>query len=79
MDQALTHVIRFAGVDLPAAVQMALQNGTRLFSDLGAEIEPGCPADLVLFEYPGRVVIQKTWIRGEEVSKDWEGIVCKGG
>jgi len=55
-------VIRFAGVDLASAVQMAVQNGARLFPDLGSQIVPGAPANLLLFEYVRKkVVIHSTW------------------
>jgi N-acetylglucosamine-6-phosphate deacetylase len=67
MDQAITNVIRFAGVDLAAAVQMAGQNGNKLFPELGGGLAPGCPANLVLFEYGEKVVIRETWIHGEKI------------
>ena len=80
MNQAVNHVIRFAGVDLASAVQMAVQNGARLFPDLGSQIVPGAPANLLLFEYVRKkVVIHSTWVHGEEMSETWEGVRCKGG
>ena len=42
MDRAVNNVIRFADVNLPAAVQMAVQNGRKLFPEAGKEIVPGC-------------------------------------
>ena len=70
MNQAVNHVIRFAGVDLASAVQMAVQNGARLFPDLGSQIVPGAPANLLLFEYVRKkVVIHSTWVHGEEMSE----------
>jgi N-acetylglucosamine-6-phosphate deacetylase len=80
MNQAINHVIRFAEVDLASAVQMAVQNGAKLFPDLGSQIVPGAPANLLLFEYVGKkVVIHSTWVHGEEMSETWEGVRCKGG
>jgi len=67
MDQAIAHVIRFSGVDLATAVQMAGQNGEKLFAELGRGLVPGCPANLVLFEYSGEVIIKETWIHGEKI------------
>jgi N-acetylglucosamine-6-phosphate deacetylase len=80
MDRAINNVIRFAGVDLSSTLQMAFQNGAALFPELGTGIVPGSPADLVLFkEVRGKVVIQTTWIKGEEISDHWEGLACRGG
>ena len=67
MDQAITNVIRFTGVDLVAAFQMGGQNGDKLFAELGRGLTPGCPANLVLFEYRGEVIIKETWISGEKI------------
>ena len=67
MDQAVNNVIRFAGLPLCAALQMAGQNGGKLFSGVGQEILPGSPADLILFEYGEELVIKSTWIRGERI------------
>ncbi len=63
MDQAITNVIRFAGVDLAAAVQMAGRNGNKLFPELGGGLAPGSPANIVLFEYGEKVIIRETWIQ----------------
>ena len=70
MDQAITNVIRFAGVDLGAAVQMAGRNGSKLFPELGGGLAPGSPANLVLFDYEEKVTVKETWIRGEKFKKD---------
>ena len=79
MNQAVNNVMRFTEVDLASAVQMAVQNGTKLFPDLGSQIVPGAPANLLLFEYVGKkVVVHSTWIHGEEMSGSWEGVRCKG-
>jgi len=67
MDQAVSNVIRFAGLDLPSVMQMAGQNGSKLFSELEREIVPGCPADLVLFEHLEKIVAHSTWVLGEEI------------
>ena len=67
MDQAITNVIRFAGVDLGAAVQMAGRNGNKLFPELGGGLAPGSPANLVLFEYGEKVIIKETWVHGEKI------------
>jgi len=80
MNQAVNNVIQFAEVDLAAAVQMAALNGAKLFPDLGSQIVPGVPANLLLFEYVGKkVVVHSTWVHGEEMSGTWEGVRCKGG
>ena len=67
MDRAVNNVIRFAGVDLPAAIQMASSNGQRLFPEIHGEILPGFSADLVLFEYRDELVVKSTWIGGEKI------------
>jgi N-acetylglucosamine-6-phosphate deacetylase len=67
MDQAIANVIRFSGVDLATAVQMGGQNGDKLFAELGRGLTSGCPANLVLFEFRGEVIIKETWINGEKI------------
>jgi N-acetylglucosamine-6-phosphate deacetylase len=67
MDRAMTNVIRFAGIDLASAIQMAAKNAQKLFPEVGGEIIPGRSADLVLFEYPGELVVRSTWINGEKI------------
>jgi N-acetylglucosamine-6-phosphate deacetylase len=67
MDRAVTNVIRFAGVDLPSAIDMAAKNAKRLFPEAGGEIVSGHSADLVLFEYQRKLVVQSTWIEGEKI------------
>ena len=69
MDRAVSNVIRFTNVDLPAAIQMASQNGGKLFPEVGGEIIAGCAADLVLFEYGDELLVRSTWIGGEEIKK----------
>ncbi len=60
MDQAVSNVIQFAGIDLSSAIQVAGQNGRKLFPEMEGEIIPGCPADLVLFEFIGKIVLHST-------------------
>ena len=67
MDQAVSNVIRFAGLSLSSALQMASQNGGKLFPQVGKEILPGSPADIILFEYRQELVIKSTWINGERI------------
>jgi N-acetylglucosamine-6-phosphate deacetylase len=67
MDRAITNVIRFAGVDLPSAIHMAVKNAQKLFPEAGGEMIPGRSADLVLFEYQGELVVRATWIEGEKI------------
>jgi N-acetylglucosamine-6-phosphate deacetylase len=67
MDRAVNNVIRFADLTLPAAVQMAVQNGGKLFPEAGKAIVPGSPADLVLFERREDLVIRSAWIHGEKI------------
>jgi len=67
MDQAINNVIRFTGVNLVAAIQMAARNGGKLFPEVEEEILPGHPADLVLFGYKEELVVRQTWIHGEKI------------
>ena len=45
----IANVIRFAGVDLATAIQMATANPLELLGKRGGGLRPGDPADLVLF------------------------------
>ena len=67
MDRAITNVIQFAGVDLSSAIRMARKNGQRLFREVKGEIMRGDSADLVLFEYAGKLRVRSTWIEGEKI------------
>jgi len=71
MDRAINNIIRFAGVDLMNALQMARKNGEKLFPEISGEIVSGHPADIVLFEYQDEIKVEATWVNGEkiEVSK----------
>jgi N-acetylglucosamine-6-phosphate deacetylase len=68
MDQAVSNTLRFAEVTLSSAVQMAAQNGGKLFPEVKGEIVPGCSADLVLFEYGETLRVKSTWIKGEKIN-----------
>jgi N-acetylglucosamine-6-phosphate deacetylase len=67
MDRAITNVIRFAGIDLPSAIQMVAKNAQKLFPEVGGEIASGHSADFVLFEYQKELVVRSTWIEGEKI------------
>ncbi len=67
MDRAISNAIQFAGIALSSAIRMATKNGQRLFREARGEIVRGDSADLVLFEYPGRVEVRSTWIGGEKI------------
>ena len=67
MDRAISNVMRFAGIDLPSAIQMAAKNAQRVFPEVRGEIISGCSADLVLFEYQRELVVRSTWIEGEKI------------
>lgn len=66
MNNAITNVIRFAGVDLPSAIQMAGRNAQKLFPEVRGEIISGHSADLVLFEFQRELVVLSVWINGEK-------------
>ena len=68
MDRAITNVIRFAGIDLTSAIQMATKNAQKLFPELRREILPGRSADLVLFEYQDELIVKSTWVEGKKIS-----------
>ncbi len=66
MDRAIANIIQFAGIDLPSAIRMATWNGQRLFREVKGEITRRGSADLVLFEYAGKMKVRSTWIEGEK-------------
>jgi N-acetylglucosamine-6-phosphate deacetylase len=68
MDRAITNVIRFAGIDLASAIQMATKNAQKLFPGSGGEILPGESADLVLLEYQKELTVKSTWLEGKKIS-----------
>jgi N-acetylglucosamine-6-phosphate deacetylase len=67
MDRAVTNVIRFAGVDLTSAIQMAAKNAQKLFPEATGEILPGQSVDLVLFEYQDELIVKSTWMDGKKI------------
>jgi N-acetylglucosamine-6-phosphate deacetylase len=67
MDQAVNNVMRFAGLPLSQALQLAGKNGGNLFPEVRKNISPGSPADIVLFEYKKELRIKGTWIQGEKI------------
>jgi N-acetylglucosamine-6-phosphate deacetylase len=67
MDRAITNMIRFAGIDLASAIQMAAKNGQKLFPGMRGEMISGAPADLVVFEYQKSLAVRATWIEGEKI------------
>jgi N-acetylglucosamine-6-phosphate deacetylase len=67
MDRAITNVIRFAEVGLPAAIRMAARNARKLFPEVSGEMIPGNPANFVLFEYEEKLTVRSTYINGEKI------------
>jgi len=67
MDRAITNAIRFAGIDLTSAIQMAAKNAQTLFPKSGGEILPGQSANLVLFEYQDELIVKSTWMDGKKI------------
>jgi N-acetylglucosamine-6-phosphate deacetylase len=64
---AITHVIKFTGIDLGTAVQMAAENGRKLFPEIIGTISLGQPSNLVLFRWNGELIIEKTFLMGQEI------------
>jgi N-acetylglucosamine-6-phosphate deacetylase len=67
MDRAVKNMMKFAGVDLAAAVGMAGENARKLFPGAGGEIGRGRPADIMLFESGEELVVRAAWVQGEKV------------
>jgi N-acetylglucosamine-6-phosphate deacetylase len=67
MDRAISNVMRFAGVDLLSAIQMAAKNAQKLFPEVRGEIILGHSACLVLFEYQKELAVRSTWIEGGKI------------
>jgi N-acetylglucosamine-6-phosphate deacetylase len=65
-DQCVGNVIRFAGVSLSEAVDMASVRPRQLLGLPEQRLEAGHPADLVLFDWTpeGGLRVRSTWIRG---------------
>ena len=65
--KAISNVIKFAGINLGAAVKAASENGRKLFPELIGTIAPGQPANLVLFRFKEEIKIEKIVLTGEEI------------
>jgi N-acetylglucosamine-6-phosphate deacetylase len=63
----VANAIRFAGVGLAQAVRMAVDHPARLLGIEPGGIEPGAPADLVLFELGEGFEVRATLVGGELV------------
>jgi N-acetylglucosamine-6-phosphate deacetylase len=61
---AVANVIRFAGVDLATAVQMASTRPAEIVRAKPGSLAPGGPADLVLFHWHERLEVAATTIAG---------------
>jgi hypothetical protein len=48
-------------------LQMAGENGGKLFPEVKKDISPGSPANIVVLEYNGEARIKNTWIQGEMI------------
>jgi len=66
MELAVNHLLRMTNVDLSQAIQMSAYNGWKLFPELKRQIQPGDPADLVLFDAQEKLTIRSVWIDGEK-------------
>ena len=71
LDLCVANVIRFAGVDLATAIEMASQAPARLIGEPAEGLEAGAAADLFLFKLPvsdsGPLNVVATFLRGEKV------------
>ena len=72
LDTCVAQVMRFAGVSLATAVEMASTQPAELLGITNHRLDAGCPANLVLFDLPGpettrltirNVVNQGNWLR----------------
>jgi N-acetylglucosamine-6-phosphate deacetylase len=68
MPKAITNLMKFTGIDLGTAVKMANENGRKLFPGVIGTLAKGQPANLVLFRFKGEMVIERTFLMGEEIS-----------
>ncbi len=68
-DRCVAHAIRAGGVSLKDAVDMASERPRQLLGLPGVRLQPGMPADLVLFDLDagGELHIRQTLIGGEPV------------
>ena len=65
--KAVTNLMKFTGIDLGTAVNMANENGRKLFPDMIGTISPGQPANLVLFRFDGEIKVERVIFMGEEI------------
>lgn len=69
MDTCVAQVMRFAGVNLATAIEMASTQPAELIGVHDHRLDVGCPANLVLFDQPTaattKLVIRRTMNRGE--------------
>lgn len=72
LDTCVAQVMRFAGVSLSTAVEMASTQPAKLIGITNHRLDVGCPANLVLFDQPGpettrltirNVLNRRTWSR----------------
>jgi N-acetylglucosamine-6-phosphate deacetylase len=67
MPKAITNVIKFTGIDLGTAIEMATENGRKLFPEMVGALSPDQPANLVLFQFNGELVIKRTLLMGHGI------------
>jgi len=60
----IANVIRFAGVSLAEAVRMAVHHPAQLLGIEPGDLQPGDPADLVLFDLDDRFNVRATIVGG---------------
>lgn len=69
LDSCVAQVMRFAGVNLTTAIEMASTQPAELIGVHDQRLDVGCPANLVLFDKPTaettKLVIRRTMNRGE--------------
>jgi N-acetylglucosamine-6-phosphate deacetylase len=69
LDTCVAQVMRFAGVNLTTAIEMASTQPAELLGVHDQRLDVGCPANLVLFDKPTaettKLVIRRTMNRGE--------------
>jgi N-acetylglucosamine-6-phosphate deacetylase len=65
--KAITNMVKFTGIDLGTAIKMATENGRKLFPETIGTISPDQPANLVLFRFNGELIIERTFLMGQQV------------
>jgi N-acetylglucosamine-6-phosphate deacetylase len=64
----VANIMQFAGLDLPTAIGLATTQPCRLLGLDAVRLQPGDPADLVLFElHDGRLDVQATLLAGNAI------------